>query len=54
MPATPSPTSVLRRAPVSGARGRPFYESGPWAVGIRGYGQIGRVTGDFTMLAFDS
>lgn len=35
MPAAPSPTSVLRRAPVIRARARPPYEFGPWAVGIR-------------------
>ena len=27
---------------------RPLYESGPWAFGIRAYGQLGRVSGDFT------
>lgn len=52
MPAVLSHTSVLRWAPVSGARGRALDEFGRWAAGIRGYGQIGRVTGYFTMLRF--
>ena len=27
---------------------RPFYESGPWTAGLRTYGQVGHVDGDFT------
>jgi hypothetical protein len=27
---------------------RPFYSAGPWTLGVRVYGQLGKVTGDFT------
>src|SRR5262249_56635281 len=30
------------------AVGRPIYDRGPWAVGLRAYGQIGHVEGAFT------
>ncbi|MCJ7754615.1 MAG: hypothetical protein MUP13_08625 [Thermoanaerobaculales bacterium] len=27
---------------------RPFYSAGPWTLGVRIYGQLGKVSGDFT------